>query len=150
MPDPQAGIELGGKDFWFDPLTHEFGLEAGGAQYGMSYDNYGRRFGASNSDHLQLWVYDERYARNPFFTPPPARQSIAADGGAAEVFRISPDEPWRIIRTRWRIGGVVRGVVEARRIETTVASEMFRRIVPLIDPPVTGAGFPLCPFGKHA
>ena len=26
------GIELGGKDFWFDPLTLEFGLEGGGAQ----------------------------------------------------------------------------------------------------------------------
>ena len=43
---------------------------------------------------------------------PPARQSIAVDGGAAEVFRISPDEPWRIIRTRWRIAGVVKGAVE--------------------------------------
>ena len=43
---------------------------------------------------------------------PSARRSIAADGGAAEVYRISPDEPWRIIRTRWRIGGVVKGVVE--------------------------------------
>ncbi len=41
-----------------------------------------------------------------------ARQSIAADGGAAEVFRISPDEPWRIVRTRWRVAGVVKGVVE--------------------------------------
>ncbi len=107
------GIELGGKDFWFDPLTHEFGLEAGGAQYGMSFDNYGRKFACSNSDHLQYWVYDERLgATNPYYTMPPSRQSIAVDGGAAEVFRISPDEPWRIIRTRWRIAGVVKGAVE--------------------------------------
>lgn len=107
------GIELGGRDFWFDPRTHEFGLEAGGAQYGMSFDNYGRKFGCSNSDHLQYWVYDDKYAgRNPFFQMPPSRQSIAVDGGAAEVFRLSPDEPWRIIRTRWRIAGVVKGAVE--------------------------------------
>ena len=107
------GIELGGKDFWFDPLTHEFGLEGGGAQYGMSFDNYGRKFGCSNSDHLQYWVYDDQYAnRNPYYQMPPAKQSIAVDGGAAEVFRISPDEPWRIIRTRWRIAGVVKGAVE--------------------------------------
>lgn len=107
------GVELGGKDFWFDPLTHEFGLEAGGAQYGMSFDNYGRKFACSNSDHLQYWVYDERLgAANPYYTMPPSRQSIAVDGGAAEVFRISPDEPWRIIRTRWRIAGVVKGAVE--------------------------------------
>ncbi len=108
-----ADEELGGRDFWFDPRTYEIGFEGGGAQYGMSFDNYGRKFGCSNSDHLQYWVYDDRYAgRNPFFSLPAARQSIAADGGAAEVFRISPDEPWRIIRTRWRIGGVVKGAVE--------------------------------------
>ena len=105
--------ELASRDFWFDPRTYAFGFEAGGAQYGMSFDNYGRKFACSNSDHLQFFLYDERYAaRNPFFTTPPARQSIAADGGAAEVFRISPDEPWRIVRTRWRIGGVVKGMVE--------------------------------------
>lgn len=111
-PDDK-GIELGGKDFWFDPLTLEFGLEGGGAQYGMSFDNYGRKFGCSNSDHLQYWVYDDKYAgRNPYYPMPPAKQSIAVDGGAAEVFRLSPDEPWRIIRTRWRIAGVVKGAVE--------------------------------------
>ena len=108
-----AAEELAARDFWFDPRTFEFGFEAGGAQYGMSFDNYGRKFACSNSDHLQFFVYDDRYAaRNPFFTMPPARQSIAADGGAAEVFRLSPDEPWRIVRTRWRIGGVVKGMVE--------------------------------------
>ena len=109
----QPAEELASRDFWFDPRTYEFGFEAGGAQYGMSFDNYGRKFACSNSDHLQLFVYDDRYAtRNPFFTLPPTRQSIAADGGAAEVYRISPDEPWRIVRTRWRIGGVVTGAVE--------------------------------------
>ena len=28
------------------------------------------------------------------------------------MFRLSPDEPWRIVRTRWRIAGQVRGPVE--------------------------------------
>ena len=80
----------------------DFGFEGGGAQYGQSFDNYGRKFGCSNSDHLQYWVYDDKYAnRNPYYQMPPARQSIAVDGGAAEVFRLSPDEPWRIIRTRY-------------------------------------------------
>ncbi|HUR59888.1 MAG TPA: PVC-type heme-binding CxxCH protein [Opitutaceae bacterium] len=108
-----AEEELASRDFWFDPRTYESGFEGGGAQYGMSFDDYGRKFGCSNSDHLQFFVYDERYAaRNPYFQMPAARQSVAADGGAAEVFRLSPDEPWRIIRTRWRIGGVVKGPVE--------------------------------------
>lgn len=111
-PDLQE-IEIGGRDLWFDPRTYDFGLEAGGGQFGMSFDNYGRKFACSNSDHLQFFVYDDRYAaRNPYFDMPPSRQSIAADGGAAEVFRLSPDEPWRIVRTRWRIAGVVKGGVE--------------------------------------
>ncbi len=107
------GLELAGKDFWFDPLTLDFGLEAGGAQYGMSFDDYGRKFACSNSDHLQYWLYDDRFTtRNPHYRMPSPRQSIAVDGGAAEVFRLSPDEPWRILRTRWRVSGVVKGAVE--------------------------------------
>jgi putative membrane-bound dehydrogenase-like protein len=106
-------LELGGNDFWFDPRTHAFGLEAGGAQYGMSYDDFGRKFGCSNSDHLQYWVHDRTGpSKNPYLPLPAPRSSIAKDGGAAEVFRLSPDEPWRIIRTRWRISGAVPGAVE--------------------------------------
>lgn len=110
-----AGRELGGQDFWFDPLTHEFGLEPGGAQYGMSFDDFGRKFGCSNSDHLQSWVYTDPVpatAETPVIPMPSPRMSIAKDGGAAEVFRISPDEPWRIVRTRWRVAGAVPGSVE--------------------------------------
>lgn len=106
-------MELGGRDFWFDPRTFDFGLEAGGGQFGMSFDDWGRKYVCSNSDHLQFFIYDDRFTnRNPFFTMPPTRRSVAVDGGAAEVFRISPDEPWRIIRTRWRVAGVVKGAVE--------------------------------------
>lgn len=107
------GVELGGKDFWFDPRTFDFGVEVGGAQYGQTFDDYGRKFGCSNSDHLQYWVYDDRYLNaSAAHDLPSPRQSIAVDGGAAEVYRLSPDEPWRIIRTRWRITGVVKGAVE--------------------------------------
>ncbi|MFM7743947.1 MAG: PVC-type heme-binding CxxCH protein, partial [Verrucomicrobiota bacterium] len=106
-------LELGGNDFWFDPLNHTFGLEAGGAQYGMSYDDYGRKFGCSNSDHLQYWVHERAGpSPNPHLPLPSPRRSIAKDGPAAEVFRISPDEPWRIVRTRWRVSGAVPGAVE--------------------------------------
>jgi len=43
---------------------------------------------------------------------PPAALDIAADGPAAEVYRISPDEPWRVIRTRWRVTGLFPGPIE--------------------------------------
>jgi hypothetical protein len=46
-------LKLAGRDFWFDPRTYEFGFEAGGGQYGMSYDDAGRRFVCNNSDHLR-------------------------------------------------------------------------------------------------
>ena len=107
------GVELGGRDLWFDPRTFDFGLEAGGGQYGMSFDAAGHRFVCSNSDHLQYFVTDDRYPMaHPLVDFPTVRQSVAEDGGAAEVFRLSPDEPWRIVRTRWRVGGVVKGIVE--------------------------------------
>ena len=38
--------------------------------------------------------------------------SIAADGPQAEVFRTSPVEPWRIVRTRLRVAGAVPGPIE--------------------------------------
>src|SRR5438067_8845768 len=79
----------------------------------MSFDDQGRHFTCQNSDHLRLYMWEERYgARNPFYSMPQAWASIANDGPAAEVYRISPDEPWRVIRTRWRVAGLVPGPVE--------------------------------------
>ena len=72
---------------------------SGGAQHGMSFDDWGRKFLSSNSDHIQLVMYEDRYlARNQYLAAPGPRVSIAADGPQAEVFRISPVEPWRIVR----------------------------------------------------
>ena len=108
-----AAVNLRGSDFSFDPDTYEIRPESGGAQHGMSFDAWGRKFVCSNSDHLQMVVYDDRYAaRNPYLTAPNSRKSIADDGGQAPVFRSSPVEPWRIVRTRLRVSGAVKGVVE--------------------------------------
>jgi putative membrane-bound dehydrogenase-like protein len=111
-PTPPA-VDLRGKDFSFDPRTLDFRAESGGAQYGLTFDNVGRKFVCSNSDHLQQVLYEERYAgRNDWFSLPSPRVSIAADGPAAPVFRRSPDEPWRVLRTRWRVAGLVPGPIE--------------------------------------
>lgn len=110
---PGSKRDLRGRDFSFDPRTLEIRTESGGGQHGMSFDSRGRKFVCSNSDHIQLVMYDDRYAsRSSGYELPPARVSIAADGPAAEVFRISPDEPWRVIRTKWRVSGLVQGLVE--------------------------------------
>ncbi|MFN0053485.1 MAG: PVC-type heme-binding CxxCH protein [Planctomycetales bacterium] len=108
-----APVSLNGRDFAFDPRTLDISPTSGGAQHGMSFDDWGRKFLSSNSDHIQLVMYEDRYiARNPHLAAPGARISIAADGPQAEVFRISPVEPWRIVRTRLRVSGQVPGPIE--------------------------------------
>ena len=106
-------LDLRGRDFAIEPRSMSMTAEAGGGQHGLSFDDYGRRFTCNNSDHVRLFMYDERYAgRNPYYDMPPALASIAVDGPAAEVYRISLEEPWRVIRTRWRVAGVMSGPVE--------------------------------------
>ena len=100
--------ELRGLDFSFDPETLDFRAENGGGQYGLCFDGDGRKFVCSNSNHIQQVMYARRYAGPPL---PAARVKIARQA-AAEVFRISPDEPWRIVRTRWRVAGEVKGPIE--------------------------------------
>ncbi|GIW94890.1 MAG: cytochrome c [Pirellulaceae bacterium] len=106
-------LVLRGRDFAFDPRTLTIEATTGGGQHGMSFNRWGDRFVCSNSDHVQLIFYEDRYAaRNPYVTPPPARRSIAVDGPQADVFRASPVEPWRVLRTRLRVKGLVPGPVE--------------------------------------
>ncbi len=106
-------LDLRGRDFSFDPHALTLTSETGGAQYGLSFDDLGRKFVCHNSDHIMAIMYDDRYAaRNPAFNPPSSRVSIAVDGPSAEVFRLSPDEPWRVIRTKWRVSGLVAGPIE--------------------------------------
>jgi putative membrane-bound dehydrogenase-like protein len=108
-----AALGLSGRDFSFDPRTLDLRAESGGGQYGMTFDDWGRKFVCSNSDHLQTEMYEDRYlARNPFLAAPSPHVSIAADGPAAAVYRISPVEPWRILRTKMRVSGEVHGLIE--------------------------------------
>ena len=109
----QEPVNVRGRDIAFDPRTFEFELTSGAAQHGMCFDDWGRKFVSSNSNHLQQVMYEDRYiARNSFVSAPAARISIAADGPQAEVFRASPVEPWRIVRTRLRVSGTVPGPIE--------------------------------------
>lgn len=106
-------LELKGRDFSFDPRTFEIRATSGGGQHGLSFNRWGEKFVCSNSDHIQQITYDDRYlGRNAYFRPPAPRISIAADGPQADVFRSSPIEPWREIRTRLRVTGRVPGPIE--------------------------------------
>lgn len=108
-----APLELRGRDFSFDPRLLDLESEVGGGQYGVGFDDTGRKFFCSNSDHIQVVMFEERYAaRHAAYLAPNPRVSIAVDGPAATVYRLSPDEPWRVIRTKWRVSGVVPGLIE--------------------------------------
>ncbi len=111
--EKEEKVNLGGRDFALDAKSMNVRAVTGGAQHGLSVNDYGQRFICHNSDHLIQVILEDRYvARNPLVALPPARQSIAADGPQADVFRTSPVEPWRIVRTRLRAKKVVPGLVE--------------------------------------
>ncbi len=112
QPESEA-INLTRDDFSFDPKTFDLRRESGTAQHGMSFDLRGIRYASRNSNHIMAMVYDSRYANlNPDYTMPNWRADIAVEGPAAKVYRISPPEPWRILRTRWRVGGKISGPIE--------------------------------------
>ena len=112
--DPDAKpLVLHGRDFSFNPRTLAFTPTSGGGQHGMSFNRWGDKFVCSNSNHIQQILIEDRYlARNPYVRLPAVRRGIAADGPAADVFRISPVEPWRIVRTRLRAKKIVPGGLE--------------------------------------
>ncbi len=106
-------VQLSGRDFSFDPRSLDLRPETGGAQHGRSCDDAGNAYICSNSNHAIRCMIDDRFlARNAAFTPPSAKESIAVEGPQGEVFRQSPVEPWRVLRTRLRASGIVPGVVE--------------------------------------
>ena len=107
-------LRLGRQDFSIDPRNRAFRAVAGGGQHGMDFDSWGNKYATSNSDHLQQVLMLPAVAgRAPrLANVPPLRRSIAEDGPAADVYRSSPVEPWRLLRTHLRVSGQVPGIVE--------------------------------------
>ncbi len=104
-------VQAKGRDFSFHPWTGQLRLESGGSQFGMTFDDWGRKFECSNSAPIEMVVYEDRYiARNPFLVAPSPRIPIWVDGSS--VYRTSPVEPWRIVRTEMRVKGVFSGPIE--------------------------------------
>lgn len=103
-------VSVRGQGFLFDPRGLTFELTGGGGQHGMSMDDWGRKFVCENSNPIHEVMYDRRYlARSPFVQAPAAAVNIAPEGKFTKLFRISPNEPWRVLRTRLRSEKVVPG-----------------------------------------
>ena len=106
-------LPLRGRDFALECRGMDMEPTTGGAQHGLTFDDWGNRFICSNSDHIiQVMIEDRYLARNPYLAAATPKKSIAADGPQADVFRTSRVEPWRVVRTRLRKKRIVPGIVE--------------------------------------
>ena len=86
---PGAALaSLTGADFSFDPRALTICAEAGPAQSGLSFDNWGRKFTCDFMRPLRTPRYEPRYlARNPYFPPPPRMLEVASP--ATTIFRLA-------------------------------------------------------------
>ncbi len=109
--DPAGrAVPVRGYNLLFDPRTETFTRTSGGGQHGMSMDDWGRTYVCGNSDPYRLLMYDSRYlARNPYVQAPPAALDVAPAGKFTKLYRASPVEPWRTLRTRLRSQGLIPG-----------------------------------------
>src|SRR5881409_2005189 len=109
--DPSAKPVTLGGNFAFDPRTMALTVEAGEGQYGMGFNDHGRQFLCRQHRHIMTHLFERRYAdRNPYYTMPDPTVDIAVDGPKAALYRISPEEPWRVMRTKWRVEGLENGI----------------------------------------
>src|ERR1044071_4848233 len=77
----------------------------------MGFNNGGRQFLCRQHRHIMTHLFERRYSeRNPFYTTPDPTVDIAVDGPKAALYRISPEEPWRMMRTKWRVEGLEQGI----------------------------------------
>lgn len=113
---PANPTNVSGRDISFDLTTGKVNSVAGYGQHGMDFSPWGDRFVTSNSDHLQQVVawYLPELTDAGLSKPVAWRRSIAEDGPQAEVFRISPVESWRTIRTQMRLAGISTGILEGQ------------------------------------
>ena len=116
LTEPEAPplMRLRGQDFSLDLPSRQLTAVLGGGQHGMDFNPWGDKFATSNSDHLQQivgWHHSPHFQAD-LFQRVQTRRSIAADGPQAEVYRSSPVEPWRTLRTHLRLTGITPGVIE--------------------------------------
>ncbi len=111
---PSTPYSVSGRDVVFDLITGEISSVVGYGQHGFDFGPWGDRFVTANSDHLQQVVawYLPELTDASLSKSVSWRRSIAVDGPQAEVFRISPVESWRSIRTQMRLSGMSNGILE--------------------------------------
>jgi putative membrane-bound dehydrogenase-like protein len=111
--DPQAsGVSVARTDFCFSPVSGLFETVSGSEQFGNTFDDWGNRFICNESHPISHPVLPQRaLLQNPFLTVSSTVNDIL--GGAVPIFRISPIERWRQIRSSRRIAHGARSATAA-------------------------------------
>jgi putative membrane-bound dehydrogenase-like protein len=85
-------VEFTKSDSRFNPETFEFQTVAGQGQYGLTFDDFGRKFICDNRHPLWQVVLQPRYLkRNQYLAFSDVIQEVSPSGDAARVFPISAD-----------------------------------------------------------
>ncbi|MDE2926482.1 MAG: c-type cytochrome [Acidobacteriota bacterium] len=88
-------------DFRFRLDRNLFEAASGATRFGLSFDEWGRRFFSQSGRHIQHVVAARRYLqRNLFLTAPPVTRFISVHD--QRIFQLTPAEAWREARTRMR------------------------------------------------
>ena len=88
----RAPVTFANSDSRFDPFTRVFELTGGQSQYGLTFDDYGRRFTCSNRRPVMQVVLEPRYLRrNRFLAASESVADVSPAGAAAPVWPISGD-----------------------------------------------------------
>lgn len=88
LRDPSADpVSINGRDFAFDPVTGHCKAVSGNGQFGLTFDDFGRRFTCSNRNPLFEVMFEQRYLDlNPKLVFPRVVHDVAAAGAASRLY----------------------------------------------------------------
>ncbi|MHC2070755.1 PVC-type heme-binding CxxCH protein [Bremerella sp. T1] len=95
-PDMAMPVTIPRTEFWFDPLTYEFGSASGTGQYGNTITAWGDRLFCTNRNPIiATTMTPEEAARNPFARIHSVQYDVAPSGGDSKVFpRVAMKSNW--------------------------------------------------------
>ncbi len=96
-----AALEVRGADFRFRMDRNVFELETGPGQFGQTIDDYGHRFFAQNSIHLQQAVIPWRYTHRHAFLPT-SKFNVTVTDHEEIMFQETAPPYWRAERSARR------------------------------------------------
>jgi putative membrane-bound dehydrogenase-like protein len=80
-------VSINGRDFAFHPVTGACRAVSGNGQFGLTFDDFGRRFTCSNRNPLVQVMIDERYlALNETYLPPTVVHDVAPAGADSRLY----------------------------------------------------------------